>query len=135
VVVSKAGKRFAYVLLLLCGAGIERATSMRIHFKMEGGLAYFPGLSRPVTIDSSELPAAEATELQRLVDAAGFFDRPETSAPPPRGAADYQRYTITIEENGRRHTIELTDPVGDPDLQRLLAYLRGKAKALRSQPR
>lgn len=105
---------------------------MRVQFQMEGGIAHFPGLSRPVVIDSGQLSQEEAAELRRLVEAARFFDLPETAALPPRGAADYSRYTITIEEGGRRHTVQLTDLVQEPAIQRLLTFLRAKAKALRT---
>ena len=38
---------------------------MRIQFKMEGGIASFPGLSKPITIDSDQLPQQESDELKR----------------------------------------------------------------------
>lgn len=108
---------------------------MRITFTMEGGIAYFPGLSRPVTIDSSELLKQEASELERLVEAARFFDQPATTGPPARGAADYYQYTITVEVRGRQHTVRVTDLVEDAGLQVLLRYLRAKAKALQAAAR
>jgi len=40
---------------------------MRIEFQTEEGIAYFPGLSRPVVIDSNVLAEEEAGELQGLV--------------------------------------------------------------------
>jgi hypothetical protein len=102
---------------------------------MEGGIAYFPGLSKPVMIDSNELPKEEAAELKRLVDAARFFDLPTVAGAPPRGAADYHQYTVTVEDSGRRHTVQLTDPIEDPNCQRLLGYLRAKVKVLRTAAR
>src|SRR3712207_8447327 len=78
---------------------------MRISFRMEGGLAHVPGLSEPVSVDTDELPAEEASELERLIEAARFFELPATSA-LPRGAADYQKYTITVARS-EEHTSEL----------------------------
>jgi hypothetical protein len=104
---------------------------MRVQLKIEGGLAHFPGLSQPTLIDGAALPAEEADELRRLVEAARFFDRPSTVGAPSPGAADYRRYTISIEEGGRQHTVTLVDPVADPDLQKLLRFLQAKARALR----
>ncbi len=49
---------------------------MRIQLKIEGGLAYFPGLSKPITIDGNALPPQEADKLKQLLDAAHFFDLP-----------------------------------------------------------
>ncbi|HWQ12108.1 MAG TPA: protealysin inhibitor emfourin [Roseiflexaceae bacterium] len=108
---------------------------MRVQFRTEGGSAYFPGLSRPVTIDSADLPGEEMDELRRLVAAARFFDQPALVGAPPRGAADYQQHTITIEEGGRRHTVRVTDFATDPDLRALLDYLRTKARELRAAAR
>jgi hypothetical protein len=102
---------------------------MRIQFKMEGGIAYFPGLSKPITIDSAELPKQEADELKRLVNATHFFALPTVMGSPPRGAADYRQYTITIEDEGKQHTVRLTDPIGDPNLQALLTYLKTRRQA------
>jgi hypothetical protein len=103
---------------------------MRIEFQTEGGIAHFPGLSRPVVIDSNALAEEDAGELQRLVEAARFFERPTVAGSPPRGAADYRQYTITVEEGGRQHTIRLSDPVADPPLQQLLRFLQAKARAV-----
>ncbi len=107
---------------------------MRVTFTMEGGIAYFPGLSRPVTINSDELPEQETRELERLVEAACFFDQPATAGSPARGAADYHQYTVTVEVGGRQHTVRVTDPVENPGLQALLHYLRAKAKTVRARP-
>jgi hypothetical protein len=104
---------------------------MRIEFQTEGGIAHFPGLSRPVVIESDALAEEDARELQHLVEAARFFERPTDTGAPRRGAADYRQYTITVEEGGRQHTIRLTDPVEDPSLQQLLHFLQTKARALR----
>lgn len=103
---------------------------MRIQFKQEGGLAYLPGLSKPVIIESDKLPQQEANELQHLISTANFFNLPATVGASPKGA-DYRQYIITVEEAGRRHTVHLVDPVTTPELQTLLRFLQAKAKALR----
>ena len=41
---------------------------MRIEFTTEGGIAHFPGLARPVVIESNALPEAEASDLGRLLE-------------------------------------------------------------------
>jgi hypothetical protein len=101
---------------------------MRISYKMEGGLAHVPVLSEPVPLDTGQMPAKEANELERLIEAARFFELPATSA-PPRGAADYQIHTITIATPERSHTVHLTDPIDDFNVRELvkhLSYLRAK---------
>ncbi len=108
---------------------------MRVIFQSEGGIAHFPGLSRPVTIDGDQLPAPAAAELRQLIDAARLFEQPATIGSAARGAADYRQYTITVEADGRRHTVRLVEPVEDPALQRLVRFLQEQAKAQRRSAR
>jgi hypothetical protein len=100
--------------------------TMRIQLKTEGGIA---GLRRKLTIDTDEktitigtadrtvgtdeLPVEEANKLERLIEAADFFELPATLAPTP-GAADYQRYTISVTTPIRSHEARLTDPIENP---------------------
>lgn len=86
-----------------------------------------PARSEPVTLDTGDLPEEEANELERLIEAAGFFELPETSL-PPRGAADYIRYTISVMRPEHSHTVHLTDPIEDPEVQALVEYLEAKAR-------
>jgi hypothetical protein len=97
--------------------------SLRVRYKLEGGVAHFPKLAKPVTFDCEELPEEEAGELTRLVNEAQFFEQPDSIGKPSKGAADYRRYTITVEEADRVHTINMVDPVTDTKLQALLDYL------------
>jgi hypothetical protein len=99
---------------------------MRIELTTSGGIAHFPGLARPVTLESDVLPAEDAARLAALVEEVHFFDLPSAS-PPPRGA-DYRRYTITVEDRGRRHTVEAFDPITPPALGRLLDFVREKTR-------
>ena len=108
---------------------------MRVTFQTEGGIAHFPGLSRPVTIETDQLPEQEATELRELMDAAQLLDRPAHVGKAGRGAADYRQHTITVEAQNRRYTVRVSEPIEDPDLQRLLRFLQDKAKAVRARAR
>lgn len=100
---------------------------MRIDFKIEGGLAYFPGLNKPFTIDSHALPGAEAKQLEALVAKARLFERPNASSAARSmartRAADVQRYMITVGEDGRQRTLQFVDPITDPDVQALVDFL------------
>ncbi len=101
---------------------------MRIQFKTEGGLVYLPGLNRPVIIDLAELPLPEADELQELLTLTRFFELPLRAGKFSPKAADQRQYKITIENAvGDVHTVFLTDVVDDPNLRRLLDYLKKKA--------
>jgi hypothetical protein len=99
---------------------------MRIIFKVEGGLGYFPGLSTPIVIDSSELAPQQAADLERLVREADFFDLSPKIGIQQSGAADYRQYTITLEEGGRQHTVRVSEPVENPNLAALVAFLQRK---------
>ena len=105
---------------------------MRIEFSQTGGLAYLPGLSKPVTIDVDHLDKADIEELQRLVQAARFFTLPSVVGVPARGAADYQQYILTIEEGGRQHTVRILVPVEDEALHELVRAVQRHAKAARA---
>ena len=97
---------------------------MRVQLKVSGGLAYFPGLSKPIIIDSNTLPAQQANKLKQLLDDVSFFDLPSVINAPPAGAADYRQYTITVDDDGKHHTVLATDLIQDPKLQVLLDYLQ-----------
>ena len=100
---------------------------MRVQLKMEGGIAHFPGLSRPRVIESDRLSEEQAAELKRLVDAAQFFKAPAVVGKVRKGAADYRQYTVTIAEGRRSHTVRLTDPIEDTNLLALVDFIRARA--------
>ena len=97
---------------------------MRIQLNIDGGLAFFPGLSKPIVVDSERLPAQEADKLRQLLNAARFFDLPAALKAPAPGAADYRKYTITVDDDSKHHTVQVTDPIEDPGLRALLNYLQ-----------
>jgi hypothetical protein len=124
-------------LLYLClhnayADSVTGECAMRVHFTVGGGVAYLPGLAKPVVIDSDQLSKTDAAELKHLVDAANFFALPSKINPPRPGAADYFQYTVTIEQGEQRHTVEWTDLAEDPNLQQLRSFLQAKAKAARA---
>ena len=97
---------------------------MKVEFQVSGGVGFFPGLAAPRTVDVDALPPAERDALKAAVDAADFFSLPRRFA-APKGAADYKTYQITIEDQGRRHSISVPDPVANPSLQKLIEHLTG----------
>ncbi len=99
---------------------------MRIELHTEGGIAYFPGLNKPVVVESDDLPKAQAIQLQQLLVSTCFFELPAALRSLPKGAADMRRYTITVEDGRRRRTVRLIDPVEDANLQALIEFLQGQ---------
>ena len=102
---------------------------MRIQFEMEGGLAYFPGLAKPIVIDTDQLSDQAAMEIEKIVAQANFFALSKTVGKPAPGAADYRQYTITIQDGKKSHTVTTFDPIQDPKLQALVQYLQTKARS------
>lgn len=105
---------------------------MRIELKREGGPAYFPGLARPRVVDLTSLPPEQAEALRHSVQTARFFELPPIVGTLAPGAADARRFTLTVEEEGRRHTVQFIEPVEDPRLHDLLEQV---TKAERAQRR
>ncbi|MCY1031004.1 hypothetical protein OV207_06020 [Corallococcus sp. BB11-1] len=96
---------------------------MRIEIKREGGLAFIPGLNKPRLLDLAALPPAQADAIARSVHAASFFEQPGRVGTLTKGA-DQTRYTVTIEDGGRRHSVQLVEPVQEPHLRALLDLLK-----------
>ena len=104
---------------------------MRIDFRMDGGLAAFPGLAKPVSIDCEMLPPAQTARLRALVDRADFFAlsrKPHTAALP-----DARAYTIAVDDGGQCRTLTVTEPIADGALRELVAELRAHADAQRGR--
>src|SRR3954452_21933624 len=102
---------------------------MRVELQTEGGIAFFPGLNKPVVLNSTDLPKAQADQLHELINSTRFFDLPAVSRSVPKGAADIRGYTITVEDGRRRRTVRLNDPVEDSQLQALINFLQGQRGA------
>lgn len=96
---------------------------MRISFSRSGGLAAFPGLAAPLTLDTASMAPADGGALERLVRDARFAELPARVGSAPAGAADLRTYEITVEDGGRSHTVRVTEPIADPALQSLVSRL------------
>lgn len=102
---------------------------MRIAFSMDGGIASFPGLRRPVTLDCDHLPPQRAARLRELVDDAHFFSAPAPAHKTP--APDARAYTIEIDDGRQCRTLTLREPIADERLRALVAEIRDCAQSTR----
>ncbi|PIQ20625.1 MAG: hypothetical protein COW65_13975 [Cytophagales bacterium CG18_big_fil_WC_8_21_14_2_50_42_9] len=100
---------------------------MKIYFKPEGGFGFFPGLNKPLELNSETLPAEEASHLRNLVNEARFFTLPNQNEQPVRGA-DMKHYTIKVEDKDQEHWVQISDTEVNPPLQNLVNYLNNKQK-------
>ncbi|HVS38372.1 MAG TPA: protealysin inhibitor emfourin [Gemmataceae bacterium] len=97
----------------------EEQPAIRVEFAKSGGIA---GLSFPPTvIDGATLSAADAHKLAKLIADARFFEQPERF--PATEIPDGFSYTITVEMNGKRHTIHVAEDVVPMELAPLIDWI------------
>ena len=104
---------------------------MRIQLERTGGVA---GVRMAATIDSESLPEEEARQLGEVVDGAGFFDLPTEIAGSAPGA-DRFLYTLTVETEGRRHTVHAGETAASPELRSLSQWLTNSIRTARGSSR
>ena len=99
---------------------------MKIYFERSGGFAGFPISTE---VDTHSLPPDEAHKIQGMIDnAKEFFDLKESSSQPPKRAADYFKYKVTVQkEEEEQNTIETNDITMPSNLRPLINYLIEKA--------
>ena len=97
---------------------------MQLSLSVDGGFAPMPGLRQPMTVDVDKLPAKQASEARRLLDASNFFAQPAQLPGPTTGAADYREYTITADRGDGRHTVKVPEIGAPPELLDLIDWLQ-----------
>ncbi len=104
----------------------ERKT-LKVQWERTGG---FAGMRMAGSIDSGSLSGEEARRLHQWVEAAGFFELPEELT-GPAGGADRFLYTLTVEMDGRRHTVRTGEAAAPAALRSLIRWLTNAARARR----
>ncbi len=104
---------------------------MRITFKTDGGVAYFPGLAKPFVFESDQLGKKDAKSLQSLIENANFFALPTTIGKAAAQSADMQHYTLTIEDGKKANTVKLVNNAS-PEVQALFDQVRSLVTKLRT---
>lgn len=98
--------------------------STRIEFERSGG---FGGVTLSRSIDSSELDAEEAAELERLLDSVDL--EAAASAPAPRGGgADRFQYDVEVDRGAGRHRLRVGEGQLTPELKALMDKLAEMAR-------
>ena len=100
---------------------------MKIYFERSGG---FAGISISTMMDIHSLPPDEAHKIQSMIDnAKEFLYHPsKLPLPPPKRAADYFKYKVTVETEQKKYTIETNDITMPSELRPLISYLIEKVK-------
>lgn len=78
-------------------------------------------------IDSDKLPPEDAKSLHQLIEASDFIKLPESIAASGPGA-DRFHYTVTIEDSGKKHTVDVDEAAVPPKLKPLLQRLTVTAR-------
>ena len=87
---------------------------MRIVFEKSGG---FAGLQTRKSIDTEQLPAADASQVLSLLQQARFFELPpQIERPELRDAFEY---TISVDTGDKQHSVSITGEPQDPSLNEL----------------
>jgi len=113
--------------------GSRPTLTWQLSFQRSGG---FAGLSQHVTVESTgravfvnvrtqrrsetELEETDLVALRNLLDSSNFFSQ---SSPQTRRCFDCFNYKLTLEEGGRRHTVEANDLSLAPQLKPLVQWL------------
>ncbi len=92
---------------------------MLIQIERSGG---FAGLRKVINLNTETLPPEEASKLHKMVETSGFFNLPEKFPAPKRGA-DYFLYKLTVETEGRKHTVAVSEQAVPEGLTPLLQFL------------
>jgi hypothetical protein len=116
---------------------------MRVHFERSGG---FGGLRLTAELDTTQLRVTygatrtqralspeEAHYLETLVESSGFLALPAMMPSATRGA-DRFRYVITVENTGKRHSVQTTDEAAPAALRTLITCLRNASMGRKIVP-
>jgi hypothetical protein len=101
---------------------IEVSLTMRVRFLQSGGIV---GASRGVELESARLSAADARELQALVQSSGILESGEFRSPAGR---DLRVYEIQIESGAGIVAVTFDDRTLPEQARPLVSFLRRNAK-------
>ena len=94
---------------------------MRVDFQRTGG-AFGPPQRRSYTVDTADLRPDEAQELTSLVQSSGILAVGE-DAPAPQDVPRRYYYRITVEKDGQRHRVRVSEADFTTALRPLVDWL------------
>jgi len=94
---------------------------MRMTLRCTGGFAG-PAGAQTRTIDLSQLPQDQASELQNMVMACDFFSLPDQLVKPEPKSWDFQ-YDLEVDEGEQAHSVRYHLDAAPPPLQALTEKL------------
>jgi hypothetical protein len=100
---------------------------MRISFSRDGG---FAGMRLATQIDTDSLLANDATDWEKLIRDANFFELPSSNQPEMAGA-DRFKYVVDVTKGNEHHRVEALDGAIPPSLESLIQQLLDAARMSR----
>jgi hypothetical protein len=97
---------------------------VRVELERSGG---FAGVTLRASLDTAELPAAEADAVRRLVDRADL-DALARRPPAPTRMPDRFQYDLTVTRDDRRQHLSVGEAAVTPELRPLLDHLMRRAR-------
>ena len=92
---------------------------MRVVIQQSGG---FTGIPVTSEVDAESLSSEETEKLRQLMDSAGFFDLPTSI--PGTVYPDQLEYRVSVEANGRRHQVTVSESSLSVHLKALIDWVR-----------
>jgi hypothetical protein len=96
---------------------------MQVKIQRTGG---FAGITTTKSIDATNLSAPEIDRLERMIESAHFFELPALI--PSKPQPDRFEYRITVERNGKKHSVTAAEPALPAELKPLVDWLMGAGK-------
>lgn len=100
---------------------------MQIELYIEGGFGAFPGLAKPLRVDSAALRPDRKAELQRLLEAAEQEAASRDAVPPGR-TADARRYRVVVHGDSQRREFAASEPAVPPALAALISFIKANGR-------
>ncbi len=100
---------------------------MLIELKVDGGFGAFPGLAKPIKLDSASLAPELAAELQRRLDAAEAEARQRRSG-KSAGVPDGRRYRLIIHVDSQQRQLDAADPSVPPAFAALMEFVKAHGR-------
>jgi hypothetical protein len=93
---------------------------MHVTIQRTGGFAGIPLIK---SIDAASLSASEIDDLERIIESARFFELPALI--PSKPQPDRFEYRITVEQDGKKHSVTAAEPALPPELKPLVDWMMG----------
>jgi hypothetical protein len=93
---------------------------VRLELRRSGG---FAGITRSASLDTADLPSAEADELAGLLERSGVLHEPPGRSGRAPGAPDRFRYRLVVERHEERVEVAFGEEAMGPELRALVERL------------